>query len=886
MGLGYKGRVMRAGARLLRLHRDSLFWRFLLIGVAALAPLTAALVQFAGDERKLAMKATRERAELLVSYAIDGHGHIIDEAKTALLFMIETGVIHADRRVCEDILQRHMSMYRWMSVVRVWDPTGSEVCSTSTASKDSSVVTRKFFRQAVSGERFALSEISVDPTSGNLKMTAAAPIFQDGQVAGVISADLRPNLLDERFLARFDPDLDINMLLIDRSGMLIAHYPSREELVGRNLQSRDVIQKALVSPQGDAEAVDLMGASRLFVFRTLPGTETILAIGLNRASVIGPIDETLRYRAFLVIVIVSGSLLLGLLGVEGLILRPLRGLVHTAEALERGNFNARSLSKGAGEVRILERAFNRMAQAVADRERELTAAKNVAEKALSQANIASQAKTNFLASMSHEIRTPLNGIIGYTEQLLDERLSAKQKRYAGLIQVSASALLTVANDILDFSSIEADEIKLQIEPFSLVSLVDNTVSIVSSGAGKKGVPIRIAWDSTIPKIILGDEARLRQVLLNLLNNAVKFTREGCITVRLEGKGTSEAGDVICISVIDTGIGISPEQHSRLFKRFSQGDPSIRREFGGTGLGLAISKRLVELMGGRIGVESEQGKGSTFWIELALPQADMQRPSSADAGLLAAVKPVRILIAEDVDINRELVQTLLEVAGHKIDVVSNGEEAVAAVQAKHYDLVLMDIQMPGMDGMMAIQEIRSLDHPSAQIFVAAMTANVLPQQVRNFIEAGFNDHIGKPIRRDDLFRKMREWFPVTSEETENRSVTYARGTNLFQETHFADFKNTIGADKVTQWLIRLDEQLATTFANNDFGTTDRRHLVATAHAITSQAALLGFSELAEFCAALEQACGEGKDIAVPLKNVCHSARMTREMLTSMISLSPV
>lgn len=871
---------MRAGTKLLRLHRDSLLWRFLLIGIAALAPLTAALVQFAGDERKLAMKATRERAEILISYAVDNQSHIINEANAALRFMSEAEALEVDRGTCEATLQRHLSMYRWMSVVRVLDLSGNEICSTHAGARTTNFAKREFFRRVLNGERFALSELAVDPANGNLNMTAAVPILQNGQIAGVISADVRPGLLDEHSLTRFDPGLDVNMLLIDRNGILVAHYPSRKELVGRSLQGYDVVRKALAAPQGNAEIADLMGTPRLFVFRALPGTEAILAIGLNRASVIGPIDETLRYRTFLVIVIVSGSLLLGLLGVEGLILRPLRSLVQTAEALEHGHFNVRSSYKGAGEVRILERAFNRMAQAVADREKELVAAKDVAERALSQANIASQAKTNFLASMSHEIRTPLNGIIGYTEQLLDEKLNPKQRRYADLIQVSASALLTVANDILDFSSIEADQIKLQIEPFSLVSLVDNTVSIVSSGAGKKGVPIWIEWDPNIPKMVLGDEARLRQVLLNLLNNAVKFTREGQITTRLESKGTSEAGDVIRISVIDTGIGIAPEQHSRLFKRFSQGDPSIRREFGGTGLGLAISKRLVELMGGEIGVDSEQGKGSTFWIELALPHAEVQLPLAAETGLPRAAKPARILIVEDVDINRELVQALLESAGHVIDAVSNGVEAVAAVQATSYDLVLMDIQMPGMDGMTAIREIRRLDHSSSQVFVAAMTANVLPQQVRDFMDAGFNDHIGKPIRRDDLFRKMREWLPDTTGEAAPHSDARSGGVSVFQEKHFADFKNTIGADRVLQWLMRLDEQLAATFANDGFVATDRRHVARTAHAITSQAALLGFSELAEFCTSLERECGAGNDISAPLKNVCHAAQMVRNVIARM------
>jgi signal transduction histidine kinase/ActR/RegA family two-component response regulator len=437
---------------------------------------------------------------------------------------------------------------------------------------------------------------------------------------------------------------------------------------------------------------------------------------------------------------VAGVILLAVLVICGLrLMRPLRDLAAATHQLATGELQ--------GNVAHLERrdelgAIARALQILRGQQVELGIARDRAE-------AAAQAQAEFLANMSHEIRTPLNGILGYTDLLLDRQdLGGGKRRDVERIQTAGAALLTVVNDILDFSKIEAGEIELEPQPFSPMALVDNAVSIVKSVAVKRGLAVHSEVDENLPPHLVGDQDRLRQVLLNLLNNAVKFTVSGAITVRVQRIGT---GDTCALrfSVRDTGIGIPADRKESLFERFSQVDGSIRRQFGGTGLGLAISKRLIELMGGEIGVESELGEGSTFWFTVELPIFENAARNVSLQAVEDSFQPASILLVDDNEINQEIARSVLQAAGHTVDVASDGATAVIAVQRNDYDVVLMDIQMPVMDGMTATQRIRALDGSARHVPIVAMTANVLPQQVRVFLEAGMNDHLGKPFKRDVL-----------------------------------------------------------------------------------------------------------------------------------------
>jgi CheY-like chemotaxis protein/nitrogen-specific signal transduction histidine kinase len=379
------------------------------------------------------------------------------------------------------------------------------------------------------------------------------------------------------------------------------------------------------------------------------------------------------------------------------------------------------------------------------------------EEARRQAEAASAAKATFLANMSHEVRTPLNSIIGFTDLLLeDPTLDDRKRHQLGLVQKSGSLLMTIVDDILNLSKLDAGKVELDLRPFPLEALIDNSTSIIRTVAEAKGLQLNTWVDPEAATYHLGDEGRLRQVLLNLLNNALKFTAEGSIKVEVKRILTANAMDRLRFSVSDTGPGIATDKQHRLFKKFSQTDASVSREYGGTGLGLAISKSLVELMDGHIGVFSTEGMGSTFWFEVDLPHAsapatavtaEPSLPSSAAAP--SARRGANILLVEDVPFNQELAEAILTRAGHTVRIAGDGLEALKAVVQEDFDLILMDVQMPRMDGITATRRIREMSGPKGLVPIIAMTANVLPEQVREFRAVGMNAHVAKPIKQADL-----------------------------------------------------------------------------------------------------------------------------------------
>ena len=462
----------------------------------------------------------------------------------------------------------------------------------------------------------------------------------------------------------------------------------------------------------------------------------------------------------LAIVVIPGLIFLILIALSDIlnrrVLQPLSTLHQAVQAVARGDLTVRSATSADDELGELSRTFDAMAVDLVTELRQEIRERKQAEERLSQEKIASEsantAKSQFLANMSHEIRTPMNGVLGMAQLLSFTELTEEQQEYLKNIEISAGNLLSIINDILDLSKIESGRLELEYADFSLKQCIQAIVVMQKSKAFEKGVKIETKYALDLPEPLHGDELRVKQILLNLLNNAVKFTEKGWITIEADLLEQQQDCFIVRIVVSDSGIGISSDALERVFDPFTQADASTTRRFGGTGLGLAICRQLAEMMGGRIWAESEEGHGSRFYLELPFYVANQSVLSSAGhtaEKTVTADNALNILVADDNRMNQLTTRLLLEKIGHHAKGADNGKTAVELWQAGGIDLILMDIQMPVLNGVEALQAIRSQELAGQYTPIIALTADALKGTEERLREAGFDGYLAKPVLIEQL-----------------------------------------------------------------------------------------------------------------------------------------
>jgi signal transduction histidine kinase/DNA-binding NarL/FixJ family response regulator len=616
----------------------------------------------------------------------------------------------------------------------------------------------------------------LDASGAGMMVTLLAPVYQSDQCVAITAIDITLKMIStvmSQYAVRWG-----RAVLVDPSGVVVADSARALDGSNRRVQLKELFPD---QPAGLIHALHTSSealADPEWIRRPVRGNDWTLLVHLPESVVRHVLWEAGQPYLLLAMALLGWAALLSWYQTQRLV-RPAWQLVGymdqldeqaTAEApkvppawqhwFERVSVAARERSE---LLVTMQHYSNQLEQRVEERTQDLQRANRALEQAQQAADAANQAKGAFLANMTHEIRTPLNAIFGMSHLLKRTQLDDKQQRYAGRLQQSCSHLLSIVNSVLDLSKIEAGKLELEALPFRLESMLENVQSLLAGRANDNALDLRFSIDDNVPRYLVGDPVRLSQILINFGNNAIKFTTQGHIHVRARLRQRHDQHASLRFEVEDTGIGISTAQQLRLFNSFEQGDTSTTRRYGGTGLGLAISRELAQLMGGQVGVVSAPGAGSTFWLDvdlaLSTPEACSPLRLQDEPKSLATQLPAgrHVLLVEDNPINQEVARELLLLEGLKVDTATTGRQAIDLALTRPYDLVLMDLQMPEMDGIEATLALRS--HPQlAALPIVAMTANATLQDRERCLSAGMNDFLGKPFEPVELLLLLRRWLP--------------------------------------------------------------------------------------------------------------------------------